>query len=86
MTATTYPTKGDRVVVPVLSGYKLVQNRPFDCRYSCHCGTCNGSTTEYPGTVDNVIYWADNSVEAEVRCDDGEMRLLRLKPPSGDVC
>lgn len=78
---------GERVDVPVLSGYKLVQERPYDCRFGCTCERgCNGTTTIYPGTVERVIYWADNSTEAVVACDDGETRRLMLAYPSGDVC
>lgn len=79
-------TEGQRVEVPVLSGYRLVQERPFDCRYSCKCGKCNGSTTCYPGVVSKIIYWADNSTEAVVKCDDGQERRMMLRAPHGDVC
>ena len=97
------PTKtvnaGDRLDVPVLRGYKLVQERPFECRGwsphpvtgvyggGCKCGNnCHGETTVYPGTVEKVIYWADNSREAIVACDDGETRSVMLVHAHGDVC
>lgn len=93
----TIPAEGSRTVVPVLSGYTLVQNRPMACRtwspradgrYSsgCKCGTCDGSTTRYPGTVEKVIHYADNSIEMEVACDDGQTRRVMLVAPHGDVC
>ena len=85
-TTTRDPQTGDRFTVRVLSGYRLWQERPFECRPACVCGTCNGTTTEYPGMVDRVIYWADNSREAVVRCDDGKVRREMLAPPSGDAC
>lgn len=80
--ATTIPAKGDRVSVSELSGYVLTQHRPYECRVACSCGECNGHSTAYPGVVREVIYWADNSIEATVDCDDGETRILRLSPPS----
>jgi hypothetical protein len=80
------PNQGDRFSVSVLRGYRLVQNRPFECRPVCRCGECNGHTTVYDGTVERVIYWADNSIEVMVRCDDGELRYRRLVGPHGDVC
>lgn len=83
------PRKGDRVDVPVLIGYRLEQERPFACRWTCRCfgpATCHGLTVHYPGTVSELIYWADNSREARVLCDDGRTRTLHLAPPSGDVC
>lgn len=98
MTTTQIPTEGERVEVPVLTGYKLVQNRPFECRswspdpvtgkYSsgCKCGECNGHTTVYEGTVERVIRWMDNSIEIIVACDDGETRRQTLVHPHGDVC
>lgn len=80
------PAKGDRVDVHELHGYKLVQDRPFDCRPSCKCGKCNGQSTTHEGTVEKVYYYADNSVEAEVLCDDGKYRVLHLVAPHGDAC
>lgn len=78
--------KGDRVTLEVLSGYVYDQHRPLDCRHGCVCGSCNGTTTEYQGTVQSIIYWMDNSVEAEVLCDDGKLRKQMLEAPKGDVC
>lgn len=89
--------EGDRVVVTELRGYRLSQDRPSACnwgpeadgRYTSNCkcgGNCNGTSVEFPGTVDEIIYWADNSVEATVQCDDGERRRLRLRAPYGDLC
>jgi hypothetical protein len=83
---TAIPQKGDRVEVEVLTGYRLHQERPFACRPACTCGSCYGTTTVYPGTVTNMLYYADNSIESEVLCDDGQTRTMRHKPPSGDVC
>ena len=95
---TTEPKEGDRYDVSVLTGYKLHQERPGLCnqwaphpdtgRYTsgCKCGKCNGVTTVHPGTVERLIYWADNSREAIVKCDDGETRRVMLAPPSGDIC
>lgn len=93
------PKEGDRVTVPVLTGYKLTQERPFECRGwsrhpetgeyggGCKCGeNCDGATTLHEGTVERVIYWADNSIESTVLCDDGERRTLHHVAPHGDVC
>jgi hypothetical protein len=89
--------KGDRVIITELHGYRLVQERPFDCRGwskdprtgeyhgGCKCGTCDGETVYYPGTVWQRIYWADNSIDLGVRCDDGQLRTHQLTPPSGDA-
>ena len=92
------PKEGDRVIVSELSGYVLEQNRPHECRtagshpvtgewtFGCKCGKCGGTTTKHPGTVIRVIHWADNSVESQVKCDDGKVRLMRHVHPHGDVC
>ena len=86
MSSTTIPSKGDRVSVFEQQGYTLHQHRPGDCRGCCKCGECEGHSVEFPGTVDEVVYWADNSIEAMVACDDGQRRILRLSAPSGDPC
>lgn len=77
------PAKGDRYVVAELSGYQLVQNRPLDHR-SCHCG--DGVTTYHVGTVEAVTYWADNSIDVVVRCEDGKVRTAQTVAPHGDAC
>ena len=98
----TIPAIGSRHSVPVLTGYVYHQNRPFTCsawrpsklhpgQYTSDCegacgGNCNGATTHYPGTVTNVIYWADNSIDVEVRCDDGITRRDLIVSPHGDIC
>lgn len=79
-------TEGGRVNIHHRPGMKLVQDRPFECRHGCKCGTCDGVLTEYPGTVDRIIYYADNSIVAYVDCDDGERRHIDLKASSGDPC
>jgi hypothetical protein len=84
--ASKIPAKGERVSVPVLTGYRVYQDRPFVCRPSCSCGNCNGRSENFWGYVDDVIYYADNSIEARVICDDGQTRTLRLAAPSGDTC
>lgn len=86
MNATKVPAKGDRVIVETITGYRLIQNRPFECRPMCKCGECNGVTLEYPGTVTKIIYWMDNSTDAVVMCDDGRERTKHILMPSGDVC
>jgi hypothetical protein len=79
------PQKGERVVVHELTGYRLHQERPLDCRLGCVCGQCNGKTIDYPGVVTTIINWMDNSREAQVLCDDGRQRIIRLARPSGDA-
>lgn len=89
VTDTTLPAhaiNGGRIVVSQLEGYKLVQNRPLDCRHSCTCGECYGRKVAYPGTVVRTIHWADNSVETEVACDDGKTRMIQHVGPHGDLC
>lgn len=82
-----YPMEpGSRTEVHELQGYKLVQNRPFACRPVCRCGECNGRSVTYPGTVVQTWYYADNSIETEVRCDDGVTRYIRHVAPHGDLC
>ena len=85
---TRIPEVGDRVSVEEVRGYKLIQERPFDCRgRECKCGkACHGTWTTYPGVVEQVYYYADNSIEASVMCDDGQRRVLRLVAPHGDLC
>lgn len=99
-TIEAYPEIGSRITVTLLEGYKLVQDRPFDCRgwsrdprfedgrYSggCKCGTCNGTKREVEGTVDKTVYWMDNSIETFVDLDEGGRHIIRHKAPSGDVC
>jgi hypothetical protein len=80
------PAAGDRVMVPVLTGYRMVQDRPRECYYRCVCGDCYGHTVEYPGIVEKVIHYADNSIESEVMCDDGKRRRLIHAAPHGDPC
>jgi hypothetical protein len=100
----TLPKEGDRITVSKLTGYKLVQNRPMECRtwrpsslpenkgkYTSSCegacgGNCNGVTTYHEGTVEKVIFWADNSIEAQVRLDDGTIHTKQYVAPHGDVC
>jgi len=77
------PQEGDSFVVSELSGYQLIQNRGLDHRH-CHCG--DGVTTYHAGTVEGVTYWADNSVDVAVRCEDGRLRTVQTIAPNGDVC
>lgn len=75
-------TKGTEVAYSKLVGYKMIQNRPFECRPTCKCGTCNGVTTHHTSTVESVISYMDNSVE--VKLADGHNHMLVV--PHGDVC
>jgi hypothetical protein len=97
--ATQTTKTGDRVIVSELVGYVLPQHRPFGCSgwrpsklkpgtYTgdCECGRCNGHTERYPGTVDRIIEWADNSTEAGGAGDDRHERRMMIRPPSGDRC
>ena len=83
---TVHTPKGTRVEVSALEGYVLTQHRPFECRVKCECGTCNGTTRKHIGTLRETVYWADNSIEAFIDCEDGETRIHRFTPPSGDAC
>ncbi len=78
----TYPAAGQLHKFSTLSGYRLVQDRPFNCRPACTCGECNGRSTTTTEEVREVIFWADNSVE--VVSVTG--RVARLRAPYGDAC
>jgi hypothetical protein len=80
------PKVGDTYSFTTLKGYKMYQDRPYDCRYSCVCGTCNGVTIEHTGVVTEVIYWADNSIDLRVLCADGQTRKTQFDGPHGDLC
>lgn len=75
-------TEGTEVAYSKLVGYKMIQNRPFECRPICKCGTCNGTTTKHTSTVKRVQNYMDNSVE--VKLADGHNHMLVA--PHGDVC
>lgn len=77
---------GDEITFSKTRGYKLVQDRRFNCRTVCACGECNGKTTTYEGVITKVIHWMDNSSDAEVLCTDGETRTTQLMYSHGDVC
>lgn len=79
----TIPAKGDRFVVAILEGYKLIQNRDLDHR---HCGCGNGSTTYAAGVVSSVTYYADNSIEAVVELEGRPSHRVTLVAPHGDAC
>lgn len=83
---TSYPTPGDRVTVSELKGYRLVQNRPAECHLVCVCGECNGKTIEHSGIAGKTRFYADNSIETPVACDDGRERRIRHEAPHGDPC
>lgn len=75
-------TKGTEVTYSRTTGSKMIQNRPFECRPMCQCGTCNGVTTHHTSTVESVISYMDNSIE--VKLADGHTHMLVA--PHGDVC
>lgn len=75
-------TKGTEVTYSRNTGSKMIQNRPFECRPVCQCGTCNGVTTHHTSTVKSVVSYMDNSIE--VKLDDGYTHMLVA--PHGDVC
>lgn len=64
-------------------------NRPFECRHkvACSCGrNCHGTTVVHKGEVTQVYYFADNSTEVDVVCEDGKTRRKMIVAPHGDVC
>ena len=85
-TTQAFPSKGQRYTVHILTGYRTYSSRPLDCRMACQCGACNGVSTRKEGTVEDVVYYADNSVEVRVRTDDGDIVREMLVAPHGDVC
>jgi hypothetical protein len=90
--------RGDRVLLAELTGDRLHQERPMDDRsdgkdaqtgdvtWGGTSGACDGETVDQPGTVSQVVSWADNSVEQAIECDDGQQRRYQIEPPSGDRC
>lgn len=79
----TTPRKGEAWVVSELSGYKLVQDRPYG-HSECPCH--NGRTAYTEGTVQSLTYWADNSVDVIVALPGGRTVTDQLVPPHGDAC
>lgn len=80
------PAKGDIFTFnKVLMPHILYQNRPWACRPSCSCGNCNGKYERLPLPVDEVIFWADNSVEIAATFDGVRYTCLVI-PPHGDAC
>lgn len=82
----TLPSVGDAYTVTERTGYRPPQNRPYNCQSGCACGACAGTVTEHLGTVTDVLYFADNSIEARVLCADGTTRTAYLVAAHGDVC
>jgi hypothetical protein len=82
LSAPTLQTKpGERVGITRLEGY--VPNCPQDgCRHGCQCY----EAVTYAGTLLRTHYFADNSIVAEVKCDDGKVRQAMLEAPKGDAC
>lgn len=78
----THLDAGTEVTYSRTTGSKMIQNRPFECRPMCQCGTCNGVTTHHTSTVESVIPYMDNSIE--VKLADGHTHMLVA--PHGDVC
>ncbi len=78
----TIPAAGDPWTFTSHHGYRLVQERPYECRRLCRCGECNGTTVSSVETVTEVIRWADNAIEVVghkgSRCE--------IVAPHGDAC
>ncbi len=64
------PLIGDVIEWQETRGYKLVQNRPYECRMSCTCGECHGRTVTQSGTVVDVASYSD-AVEGTVVDESG---------------
>jgi hypothetical protein len=79
-------SEGDRVGIRVRTGYRLVQDRPTDCRWGCRCGECDGSVRILAGTVERIVWYADNSTEAVVLLDEGGRHNVTVVSAHGDVC
>ena len=56
------------------------------CRPVCVCGACNGTVTERTLFVQQVIRWADNSVEVTATDFRGHVWRDTLVYPHGDIC
>lgn len=86
MAARAIPAIGDLHEFGYIHGRLLVQERPMPCRTLCVCGECNGTFVSEVLPVREVIYWADNSIEARATATDGTTRRSTIAPPSGDRC
>ena len=80
------PAVGDVTTFTEYTKYTPIQYRPVPCRAGlCVCGECSAKV-EHTGTVEDVLKFADNSVEVNVRCADGKLRRRMVVAPNGDVC
>ena len=83
---TPIPKKGEDFTFAITTKpYILWQNRPWECRSRCTCGDCDGASTPITLPIEQVIYWADNSIEVTAVHEGKTLRSL-LRPPSGDAC
>jgi len=77
---------GDSVITMVLTGHLFVQDRPFDCRYKCVCGSCNGTVTTSRGTVIEFIHWGDGAIDAKIADDQGKVSTFPVHAGNSDAC
>lgn len=86
MPTTTIPAVGDPHTFTERTDYRPYDRRRMDCRSQCTCGTCDGTVTEVTLFVQQVIRWADNSVEVTATDFRGHVWRDTLVYPHGDIC
>lgn len=86
MNTTTIPAVGDPHTFTERINSRPYERRPFDCRVRCVCGTCDGTLTEITLPVQEVICWADNSIEVTATDSSGHIWRDTLVHPHGDIC
>lgn len=78
---------GTFVTVSTLSGYKMYQDRRFECRHGCKCDEhCDGIKGSYEAFVIGRVFWADNSDDLKLLLLDGTERSIETRAPNGDAC
>ncbi len=84
----TTPREGDVITI---QKRRHNPELPWECRYSyvhrqvgCNCNLNEVYTVEF--SVEKVIYFADNSIEAYGHLEDGTRYSEMLVAPHGDVC
>jgi hypothetical protein len=84
----TIPREGDVIAI---QKRRHNPELPWECRYSswhwqvgCNCNLNEVYAVEF--TVEKVIYFADNSIEAHGHLEDGTRYSEMLVAPHGDAC
>lgn len=81
--------EGDRVSFQEMVSYNGYKHCHFGYCFTCRTYECTVPLAEYKlivGTLHQIIYWADNSVDIEVKTETGGLHRYSAKAPSGDIC